>query len=94
MAILCDDRFLNASHPYTKSLAKAATIAAGMGYDGPEILYRTAKFSFYHYHTANRNGVHCLYGLPNKDRGTDLLSYPEHHTSNIATIFHPGRVAK
>lgn len=51
-------------YTYTKSLAKTATVATGLGCIGPEITYRSGKFSFWHYHPGNRNGAHCLYGLP------------------------------
>lgn len=52
-------------YTYTKSLAKAAVVSAGLGcITSPEIHLRSGALTFYHYHTANRNGAHSLYGLP------------------------------
>jgi len=52
-------------YTFTKSLAKAAVVSSGLGcITSPEIHLRKGTFSFYHYHTANRNGAHSLYGLP------------------------------
>lgn len=52
-------------YTYTKALAKAAVVSAGLGCtSSPEIHLRKGYFAFYHYHTLNRNGAHSLYGLP------------------------------
>ena len=54
----------NNVYSYSKSMAKSAVNSAGLGIVGPEIHLRKGKFAFYHYHTANRNGAHSLYGMP------------------------------
>lgn len=54
----------NNIYTFTKKKAKAAVVAAGLGYVGPEIHLRKGKFVFHHFHTRNRNGAHSLYGMP------------------------------
>lgn len=51
-------------YTFLSSNAKSVVNAAGRGSTGSELHLLKGKFTYRHYHTANRNGAHALYGLP------------------------------